>query len=114
MKVSTSCHTALITVLTKVANLQLAIVGIYTKMCYNKFGKYAAEVRKPRRNDHEKKTNSFVDCMCHASGLTAEQEALADVIGDGIFNASDAAVVLIFSAAVGAGNTDAKITDFVH
>ena len=36
-----------------------------------------------------------------------------DVNGDGNINASDAAVVLIYAAA-GAGQDDAKISDFVH
>ena len=47
------------------------------------------------------------------SGLTIEQEAVADVNDDGSINASDAAVVLIYAAAIGAGQ-DVKLTDFVH
>ena len=48
------------------------------------------------------------------SKLTEKQQTAADVNKDGQVNASDAAVILIFSAAYNAGKTDAKIEDYVH
>ena len=48
------------------------------------------------------------------SALSAAAQKAADVNKDGSINASDAAIVLIFSAAYNAGDTDAKIEDFVH
>lgn len=48
------------------------------------------------------------------SGLTAAQIKAADVNSDSTVNVSDAAIILIYATAVGAGDTDAKITDFVH
>ncbi|MBR3630205.1 MAG: hypothetical protein IKN55_07020 [Oscillospiraceae bacterium] len=44
--------------------------------------------------------------------LSATQEAVSDVNGDGVINASDAAVILIYAAAAGAGQ-DVKLKDFV-
>lgn len=38
---------------------------------------------------------------------------LGDVNGDGSINASDAAIILQYAAAVGAGKTDARIADFI-
>ena len=39
----------------------------------------------------------------NASGLTAEQEANADVNASGAFDAADAAIILQYAAAVGSG-----------
>ena len=39
---------------------------------------------------------------------------MADVNGDGTYNASDAAVVLIYAAAVGAGEEDLTLAEFVQ
>ena len=47
------------------------------------------------------------------SSLNEAQMQAADVNKDENVNASDAAIVLIYAASVGAGNTDARITDFV-
>ena len=47
------------------------------------------------------------------SGLNTAQLSAADVNHDNAVNASDAAIILVYAAALGAGDTDAKITDFI-
>lgn len=47
------------------------------------------------------------------SGLTKEQERLADVNADGVIDASDAALIMQYAAAVGSGNNVGNLGDFL-